>query len=204
MRYKYLIILLFIFCTSSYAQQQYYSGITYNLGIPLSKTKDFVGDLSYRGLTIEGGRFMNKNISIGGSVGWNLFSEQITDLIQLQSGAVSGTQRRHINSFFIFGYGRYNFDFGRGSKVKPYVGVNVGTYYIDSKFEIGVYEWINSNWHFGFAPEVGLIFPAGKHVELFTNVKYNYALDAGETLTGDSNNDYSYLSVSIGAGFSMW
>ena len=65
---------------------------------------------------------------------------------------------------------------------------------------MGIYEVDENNWHFGFAPEVGLLIPVGE-IAIMANAKYNYALSAGQPLGSGTDNSHSYMSFNIGLVF---
>ena len=202
MKSIYIAILIFVMSNSIFAQ--YYrpiTGLSYNMGLTTGSTKDFADDYSWRGLGIDYKRFTDRNISVGFSTGWNIFDQKVRGLINLERGAVSGLQVRHINAFPILVNANYHFD-SRESQVKPYVGFNIGTYYIIQRFDIGVITIEEDNWHFGIAPELGFIIPFGY---MFTtwSVKFNYAFAAGKSIAGDAK-DYSYWGFNIGFAVPSW
>ena len=69
---------------------------------------------------------------------------------------------------------------------------------------MGVYRIDNDNWHFGIAPEAGLIIPFGDPTAgLYLSGRYNYAFDSGTALGGEENNFYSYWEINVGFAFSF-
>ena len=67
---------------------------------------------------------------------------------------------------------------------------------------MGVYRIDNDNWHFGLAPEAGLIIPLDGDASLDLGARYNYAFDSGTALGGAENNFYSFWEINIGFAFS--
>ena len=104
---------------------------------------------------------MINTITLGLSFGWNIFDEKSYEPIDLDygaaSGTITGTQVRTINSFpILVGFDHY---FGKQNDMRTFIGVNTGVYYILQRLNIGVYQIDNDNWHFGLAPEGGVVMP---------------------------------------------
>lgn len=202
MKFKILIIALLLMSVSLSAQQ-FLGVISYSTALASGNTDNFISNFSYKGFQFEGRTFTNRNWTFGGTFGWNIFDSEITDLIHLENGEnvsdIQGTQTRYINSFPMMVNGHYYF-MKRKDPIRPFIGINVGLYYITQRFKLGIYEKDESNWHFGFAPEAGLLIPVG-NVAIMANAKYNYALSAGKPLGGGTDNSHSYISFNIGLVF---
>lgn len=205
MKIKYIIAVIAIVSCTNFAQELL-TNATWSIGIPVSKTNQFTTDVTYQGFTISGRRFLDKENSVGFMTGWNLFNEKSYAPIDLAgggngSGTISGTQVRSINTFPIL-VGIHH-HFGNKKDMRAFVGLNTGVYYILQRLDIGVYRLDNDNWHFGLAPEAGLIIPVGEeNTGLYVGARYNYAFDSGTAFGGSANNFYSYYEINIGLSFS--
>ena len=205
MKIKYITALLVFLSFTSFAQELL-TNVTWNIGIPVSKMNQFTTDVTYRGFTISGRRFLDKYNSVGFMTGWNIFDEKSYEPINLSggenaSGTISGTQVRSVNSFpLLVGLHHH---YGKRDDMRAFVGLNAGVYYILQRLDIGVYRLDNDNWHFGLAPEAGLIIPFdGDKTGIYLGARYNYAFDSGTTLGGNENNFYSFYEINIGFSFS--
>ncbi len=202
MKYKFLIILLFLMGISLSAQQ-FLGVVSYSTALGTGNTSDYISEFAYKGVQFEGRTFTNRNWTFGGTFGWNIFDTQISKLIHLEKdnkvSDIQGTQVRYINSFPIMVNGHYYF-MKRKDPIRPFIGLNVGLYYIKQRFQLGIFEANESNWHFGFAPEAGLLIPVGG-MAIMANAKYNYALTAGKPLGGGTDNSHTYMSFNIGLVF---
>jgi hypothetical protein len=180
-------------------------GITWNVGIPMGNTKDFIDKVSYSGVSFEGRSWLNKDFAVGGMFGWSIFDLVSREPIQIDQpnygGTISGTQERWINTLPIMVSGFYHF--GRGDIV-PYVGANVGTYYIVETFGIGTVAWESRNWHFGVAPEAGIMIGLSRTTYLMLTARYNYAFDSGENIAGGEDNAQSWVNLNVGLGFTTF
>ena len=54
-----------------------YGAITYNMGLPMSDTKDFTDAYSWRGMGLEFRKFVKNTTSVGLSLGWNVFHDEV-------------------------------------------------------------------------------------------------------------------------------
>ena len=87
--------------------------------------------------------------------------------------------------------------------MRAFIGLNAGMYYILQRLDVGVYRLDNDNWHFGMAPEAGIIIPFdGDNTAFYVGARYNYAFDSGTTLGGNENNFYSFYEINLGFAFS--
>jgi hypothetical protein len=204
MKIKYIIALLVFISFTSFAQEVLTS-VTWNIGIPVSKMNQYTTDVTYRGFTISGRRFLDKYNSVGFMAGWNIFDEKSYDPIEIKSdggsGTVSGTQVRSVNSFpLLVGVHHH---YGKKDDMRVFIGLNAGMYYILQRLDMGVYRIDNDNWHFGMAPEAGIIIPFdGENTGFYLGARYNYAFDSGTALGGSENNFYSFYEINFGFAFS--
>lgn len=203
MKIKHITIIL-LFLSMNLFAQDFLGIISYNTALPMGKTGDYISDYSWKGFSFEGRSFTNRNWSFGGMFGWNIFDTKITDLIQIDDETtgitVKGTQLRYTNSFPMMVNGHYHFG-KRKDAVRPFMGLGLGMYYIVQRFEIGIFQREVSNWHFGLAPEVGVLLEMSRSTSLIFSVKYNYAFSAGKTVYGDTDNSQSYLGINLGLAF---
>jgi outer membrane protein W len=202
MKFKILTLAL-LFISINLSAQGFLGAISYSTALGMGNTGDYIDNFSYKGFQFEGRSFTNRNWTFGGTFGWNVFDQKITDMIHIEEGDkvsdIDGTQVRYINSFPMMVNGHYYF-LKRRSPVRPFLGLNVGVYYITQRFELGVFQIERDNWHFGFAPEAGVLIPIG-NMAIMANAKYNYAFSAGQSVTGSTDNTQAYMSFNIGLVF---
>jgi hypothetical protein len=199
MKYTFALILMLLLAVSTMAQE-IFTGISYNMGTTIGDTRDFVEDYSWRGFGFEVRNFQGENLSWGASFSWNIFDEKTGEVIELDNGAVSGTQIRTFNAFPLMLNAHYYIG-GDWGRPRPYIGVNVGTYYITQRLEIGIIQLEENNWHFGLAPEIGFVFPTYSGSIFFVNARYNYAFEAGGDVRGEGK-AFQYLGFNVGVAFS--
>lgn len=203
MKIKYLVVILMLSSASLFAQD-FLGALMYNTAMPMGNTKDFISDYSWKGFSFEGRSFTNRNWSFGGMFGWNIFDKRLDETVDIDEETtgttVTGTQIRYTNSFPIMVNGHYHFGKRRDS-FRPFLGVGLGTYYIVQRFELGVFQLESSNWHFGLAPEAGVLVALSRTTSLMFSVKYNYAFSAGKTVFGSTDNTQSYIGFNIGLAF---
>lgn len=193
---KYIAALILILgMTANLLAQQGYGGITWNIAQPAEETKNYIDETSFRGFGIEFRTFLTNHLSFGGHTGWNIMDQRIEGSIELPNGTVTGTQVRHLNSFPVMLSAFFHLGSPRSS-IRPYLGVNAGTYFIIQRFELGVNALEKNNWHWGVAPEFGFIFPTD-YISVVASLKYNHAFPGGTSITGDAV-EVDYWGFNIG------
>jgi len=168
-----------------------WGGMTYQTAMSSGDMTDFVDQFSWRNIGVEGRSMIGSNASVGLFFGWNVFNQEVDGTVELGAVDASGYQSRFVNALPLLATAHYYF--GRASGPRTYVGAGVGTYWIENRLELGQTAITASNWHFGVAPEIGVIIPAQGMTDTYLSVKYNYASEAGDI-------SRSYWTFGIGFG----
>jgi hypothetical protein len=162
---------------------------------PTQNSQDFVSDYSFRGLGLEWLQLKGSN-SFGLSLGWNAMNDEGLTTQSADQADLTGFQFRYINAYSILLAGHHYL--GEAGRVRPFLGVKAGTYYIDRRIDVGLWRISDNNWHVGVAPEIGFAVPMAGNLQyesFYTAVRYNYAVAAG---------DAPYQSwVSVDVGFAV-
>ena len=199
MKWLYSSILIFLITANVSAQSL--GSITYDISFPTGNLSDFIDKTSFKGFGIEGRWFQSKNLSFGISFAWTVFDERVSDPIQIVqdgvNGTVGGTQIRIVNSLPMLATAHY-YTGKRRDQFRFYFGTGAGMYYILQRLEIGLVAFESNNWHFGVAPEVGVLLNFSRELTMILNTKYNYAFSAGTTLGGGDDNSYAYWGINVG------
>jgi hypothetical protein len=157
--------------------QEWWTGITYQGALSAGDTKDIADQFSWRNVGIEGRTMVGPKMSVGVFAGWNVFNEETSGTISLAGVDVTGFQSRFVNAIPLLATVHLYSD--RRNGPRPYLGGGVGTYWIENRLELGQTALEVDNWHFGLAPEFGIIFPTGGRLEGYLSAKYNYAFESG-------------------------
>ena len=188
------IFLVFIASTTTFSQGMF--SISYDIGVPIGGTSDFIGKPSFRGFGFEGRGFINDNLSYGGSFNWAVFYEEKGPQLweeQEDSRSVYGKQFRYINSFPLMATMHYYF--GEWDATRLYLGAGIGGTRINQRTDFGIYTENKEKWRFGFAPEVGVLIPVNFNASFNLSMRYQYAAKAGD------HEEVSYLNFKIGFAF---
>jgi hypothetical protein len=204
MKTKIIILFIAVLSTSVFSQE-FISDFTWNFGFTADRLNEYIPNNSYKGFGIEGRRFFDKNISGGLSLGWNIFDQRIAEPITIDQegfgGTISGTQIRYVNAFPLLA--NLHYYVGKRRDFRFFLGGGVGVYYILQRLDLGVWRLESNNWHFGLAPEAGILIPLGDgQSHIILTGRYNYAFSSGKSISGSEDNSYSYWSLNFGFAFS--
>jgi len=190
---KYILIILFAL-TLTVAKGQSYTEVYlhYMPAVPFGETADYTGGISPRGVDFEANRFIGDDMSVGFNIGWTIFREKVSpELIEINDLDIFGTQFRYQNMVPV------NVTFKKyflSSTYTPFVGIGVGTEYIQRLNDIGVFSLSDDKWLFNIAPQVGVLYDFSGSAALSFKLRYNYSLKSGDFPAA------SYLSLGIGIG----
>ena len=200
------LALIVVFSGEAQAQDWWW-GITYQMSAASSlpgnsdSSVNFIEDFSFRGFGIDA-RYVPERgakYSFGFNANWNVLNEKSDfgterNTISLPTADITGTQLRYFNSIPLLANASYYF--GERGGIRPYLGLNAGTYYIERRVDIGVSALVDDAWHFGWAPEAGIVVPLGRpEVAMLFNVRYNWAFSSGGT------GDQKYWGFNIGVSY---
>ena len=166
--------------------------INYTMSFATGETSDYISKASFRGISFDGRGFLTDNISLGGHVNWSTFYEKVPEATYTDdTRSITGTQFRYINAFPILFNAHYYTGTAEG-ETRFYVGLGVGTYSINQRTDMGVWSVEDHTWHFGFAPEIGVLIPVGYASGINVSLKWNYAVKSNDSI------DYNWFGLNIG------
>lgn len=178
----------------------YLGSFYYNTAMPAGDAKSFADNFSWLGFTIEGDWFNKPNISTGFIAGWQeIYKNQGGDSFTFDNGTVTGSTYRHISSIPLLLRARY-WRGHPGEQFHPFAGLGIGTYWMKQTLDLGLYTAEETNWHFGLAPEIGVLMATKGGVGVTLNARYNYPFAAGDYLGGGSAS-FAYWGIGIGIAY---
>jgi len=179
---------LMVGVTGEARAQDWFWGGAYSMALPMSKTKDFNEGLSFRGITVEGRKLMNENVSVGLSFGWHIMNDVRTGTLEFENAALNGTFYTYTNAFPMFVNAHYYV--GQKGGIRPFLGANVGAAIVERRAEVGLVAFSEDNWRFAVAPEAGVVIPLGWYVRGLLSARYHY-------MTGDPTQQYLTFNIGI-------
>ncbi len=165
-------------------------GITYNTGLALGETADFIGKYSFRGFGMEARWQVGPQWYAGFNASWSTFYESVSGSFTYETKTLTGTQYRYLNMYPL--YATAYRGFGNSDNFSPYFGLGVGATKVDKRSEMGLWYTSENAWHFGLAPELGTTIYTMANFEVLFSVRYNYAFKTSSTPA------YSYLGINLG------
>jgi hypothetical protein len=169
------------------------TAVSWNVGLATEDMKTFVDNTSMRGFGLQGRWFVRSRLSLGLLWEWQVFDYSTKEAIETSGITVSGQQYRYVNAFpFLATAHLY---LGRPGATRLYVGGGAGAYYIMKRLEIGLVAIDDDNWHWGVAPEAGLLLPIGDmygHQNLMVAGKLNFAVGTDDSI------DFTWYEVVLG------
>jgi outer membrane protein len=171
------------------------TNLFYSMGVPMGETKDYIEKTSFRGMGIEFEKEVMDNLGVGGLIAWNTFYEAIPeDTYPLTNGAITGKQFRYLNTLPIMATASYYLA-SEEQMIRPYLGMGLGTYWIEQRTDMGLYSDVNKSWHFGLAPKAGIMVPISFSTSMYVGLNYNIAFKTSKL------DQQSWLGINVGFSF---
>ncbi|MDW7693433.1 hypothetical protein R9C00_01665 [Flammeovirgaceae bacterium SG7u.111] len=185
MKYIYSILLMLLLASVSFAQHNYFSGISYDVAVPMGNTADYIDKTSFRGFGLEFRKYVKEHITVGGTASWQVLDQvRREESYEVNNVVLTGNQRRFLNFFPILANAHYYFgereDEEGNAKFLPFAGINAGVIYSIQRTELGTLEEEKSAWQPTLAPEAGFFLPINNYLNIMVSAKYNYSVGMGD------------------------
>jgi len=195
MKKKFFIIILALFASSALLAQNNNTTVSYSIGFPTGDLGDFIGNVSFRGISIDYRHRIQPNIALGTTVGWSTFYEEVaSDTYTIGNESLTGKQYRYSNNMPLLATVTYFMS--PDEKINPYGTLGLGTMYTRRNTDMNLYTIEQESWNFLLQPEVGVQIGVADHSALSVALKYNIGFQAG-----DLPENQTYLSLNVGFAF---
>lgn len=182
---------LFVFTQSVYSQVPGYWSLQYATGFGSGDLAEYISQPSFRGGLIEYRKPVKDNLLVGVDLGWNVFYEKKeADTYTSGTESLSGIQYRTQNSIPILVSAEY-FP-STENALKPYVGLGIGTMYIERSTDMGQWRWKENPWSFAIKPELGFLYELSFNTSFKLAAKYYNGFKTGQL------DNQGYFSISAG------
>ncbi len=187
---KVILLLLLAGSLTTPAVAQHSFSIQYALGFG-GTINNYITSTSVRGATFEYKIYPQPNIAIGIDAGWNHFYERRAyDTYTQGTRSLTGVQYRYANAVPIFA--TFDYYIQPGNKINPFVGLGIGTIYLDRYVDMGIFRVSDDEWHFGLKPEAGVLVSLNPEMDFILSLRFNNAF-----ATQDSDQQ-NFMTFNIG------
>lgn len=171
-----------------------YTTISYSVGFATGDMGEYISQPSWRGMTLEFGKFLTPEISVGIEASWNTFFEEMDyATYTADTYSLSGKQYRYNHQFPILASVNYTL---RGDEtLRPFASLGIGTMYSQRNTDMGQWRLREEAWHFALRPEVGLLYEVTDGTHLKVSGKYYTGFSAGDL------DAQSYFALNVGVVF---
>lgn len=128
----------------------------WSIAAPIGSVRDYVGDVSFRGVQLDLRYWVHRAISLGLGVGWQLFDEKKPRATYpIESGAITATLYRSVEVVPVLA--TIHFYPGAYGPVKPFAGIGVGPSSVHFQTLAADLAWTKTAWFFSLQPEAGVM-----------------------------------------------
>ncbi len=196
---------------SGFAQAKSMLNLNWNMGLSIGSTNNIISKPSLSGLSFDLRVRVGDQVTIGGTLGWNLFFKDFGHVQEVNGNTInSGYKRRYSSIVPIMFTVHYYFSRKRQvqpytfkdivpGNVRPYIGLGIGGYMITARDLMGNSSVSNNFYHFGLQPEIGIMYLFGNinnnNFAVNASFKYNMAFKT-------SNDDASsWFGINLGMAY---
>jgi hypothetical protein len=128
----------------------------YAIAAPIGSVRDYVRDVSFRGVQFDLRYWVHRAVSLGFGVGWQLFDQKKDRATYpIESGAITATLYRSVEVIPLLA--TLHVYPGAYGPVKPFVGLGVGPSNLHFQTLAADLGWTKSAWFFTLQPEAGVL-----------------------------------------------
>jgi hypothetical protein len=174
----------------------YYTA-AWNVGLPVFDYSKYISSVSLNGGAFQMQFFVQEQISVGVSFGWNTYYEETHAVYNPSPGeALSAMNYRYLNATPL--KASVNYFFRASPKWKPYIGLGWGATYMTEHTRVQQVNSRDAQWRFLAAPEIGLFVPLRRHLGIHLSAAYTITI---ASKFGNTNLN-SIHTIGISAGIS--
>jgi outer membrane protein W len=151
--------------------------VAYSTAMSVGSTNDFIDQFSFAGFSFDWRSRLKEKFWAGVSIGWQVLYNKAERTSEIGNVALTGTQVRHLNTFPLLLTGHY-YHSSEDGKIQPYGGLGAGVYASEWRVDVGLLTASSVTWHFGLAPELGVVLPMGSN-RFSLSSRFNYAFESG-------------------------
>jgi outer membrane protein len=151
--------------------------LTYATAVGMGPTHDFTPDFSFLGVAADWRTRVTDNFWPGFTLAWQVLYAKDYTTRTYKDFTFTGTVATTLNVFPMLVDADYYFMTDREG-IRPYAGIGLGVYAAEHRIDWSIWTVQDTTWHFGFAPELGVVLPTGA-ASLVLTTKFNYAFASG-------------------------
>lgn len=171
--------------------------VTWNFGIPTAPLSDIVSKTSLQGWAFEYRRAMTKTLSVGGSVGLNVFHQEHDKYTwHFDDFAITAHDWRFAHVVPLTVNAHFNPLRNMQTPWQVFAGAGMGATYVNEEIWAGIYSFRQEMWGFHFYPEVGVRYVMSNQTALLLSTQFMTVLSGHYT-----GENLHYWNVRLGFSF---
>ena len=156
-KHNLVILIVFVFLAAvamPLTSNDSFTVFTYDMAQPFGDLKEATPDFSWRGWSFSYRNLIRDQLSVGLSVGWQGFNRMESGTYESGPVSATGTFIRRINAIPLMAIAHMYT--GESGGMRLYGGLGIGTFYMQERYEYGIFYFYEDHWHFGLVPEAGV------------------------------------------------
>jgi hypothetical protein len=170
---------------------------TWQIAPPIEPLSNIISKTSFQGWAFEYRRAFSKTITVGGSVGWHVFHQEIEKSTwNFDNVAITSRNWRYTHTVPITANFHYNLLRNEQSKWQFFGGLGIGAAYVNQEIWAGMYTFRNETWGFHAFPEIGMRYVMSDQTAFFLSTQFMTIFNGHYT-----DDHLSYWNIRLGFSF---
>lgn len=188
---KLQLLCCMLFLMGNIAYAQFFTGLSYSTSYTTGDFNSYISKPSFRGMALDFRNTVRPNLLIGASFAWNVFYENKgQSSYTWETVTMTGKQFSYTNATPLMASFDYAGSIAEGCN--GFVGMGIGTTYINRVTDFGGYEFQSDTWQFLISPEAGIAYVVSDYNSLYLSARYNINFE-NQDMEGQQ-----YFSINLG------
>jgi hypothetical protein len=210
---KIAILMILVFLGLGITQAQEKSGLGYkpssyytfswNMVFPMGDFHDWVGEAGLAGFDIGGRYFIKGGLAVGWNISWDrVAAEYENSTYKIPDKGIAITSTNYRFTWMVPFQAVVAYHFNPDKMISPYVGLGIGSDYMEHHLMIQEYDIYQEQWDFSLTPEIGALVKFGNYSNWGALVAFNYKWTTNKIEFYDTETtNLSMLNLKIGLAY---
>jgi hypothetical protein len=161
--------------TKTFTNPRAYYTASWNTTFTLGDFHKWVSNTTPAGFDFAGRYFVAGGLAVGFNTGWQRVGQAYGyQTLTIPSKGIALTATNYRMTWMVPIQVAFDYHFLTSKVISPYIGLGIGTDYMEHHLMIQEYDLNNDRWDFSMTPEIGALVRFGEYSNWEAQVAFNY------------------------------